>query len=120
MPFDPNRLQVIGGLAFPHLSNTHPPFLSPEKRRYTATLVPSVDGIFEIDTVTSRVAPEQWGPDADYKHPLRYSERIRGGCWVMTATNPDVPVFRDEHGMPGSSGHIRPRSGSRDGPVVLR
>jgi hypothetical protein len=43
-----DRMQVIGRLAYPHLTHTWPPFNKPQDRRFMATLVPSIDTLFEI------------------------------------------------------------------------
>jgi len=94
------RLQIIGCLPYPHLTHTHPPFMSPASRRYTATLAPAISELFEIEAAITRTAVAHFGPGVQYRSPLRYRERLFSGCWCITATNPDIPVFRDENGMP--------------------
>jgi hypothetical protein len=78
-----------------------PPFNPPEKRYFAATLVPPIDALFDINAAITHTAQEHFAPDVDYRHTLRYSERVvRGGAWCITATNPHVPTYCDEHGMP--------------------
>jgi len=93
------RMQISGLLMYPHLTHPHPRIVSPAGRRYSATLIPPIRALFDIEAAIQRVALSAWGPTIAYHSTLRFKERVRDGSWCVTATSKNVPTCCDETGQ---------------------
>lgn len=91
------RMQVTGLLAYPHLTHPNPLYRTP---RYAAVLVPPISALFDIEAAIGRVALAAWSPNVEFHSSLKFSDRVRGGNWCVSATSVTVPNCRDETGMP--------------------